>query len=215
MKRIWLFLLFFACTASSFAQNLVDSLDKKEEGITYGTTTIDGKVIPIMIIDGDTLPTINTADVKVSRRKVFDNREDKKRFYQWRKYAAKVYPYALEAVRLYRQIQKETSEMKKGKRKKYTRDLEKKLTPKYETELKQLTKSQGFILIKMVERELDKPFYDVVKTIRGGWDAIKWQTVGSFYGYNLRKGYHPTDDEVLEMIFSDLDLSYEYGTFLK
>jgi hypothetical protein len=105
--------------------------------------------------------------------------------------------------------------MKKGKRKKYTRDLEKKLTPKYETELKQLTKSQGFILIKMVERELDKPFYDVVKTIRGGWDAIKWQTVGSFYGYNLRKGYHPTDDEVLEMIFSDLDLSYEYGTFLK
>lgn len=215
MKRIWLFLLFFACTASSFAQNVVDSLDKKEEGITYGTTTIDGKVIPIMIIDGDTLPTINTADVKVSRRKVFDNREDKKRFYQWRKYAAKVYPYALEAVRLYRQIQKETSEMKKGKRKKYTRDLEKKLTPKYETELKQLTKSQGFILIKMVERELDKPFYDVVKTIRGGWDAIKWQTVGSFYGYNLRKGYHPTDDEVLEMIFSDLDLSYEYGTFLK
>ncbi len=215
MKRIWLFLLFFACTSSSFAQNLVDSLDKKEEGITYGTTTIDGKVIPIMIIDGDTLPTINTADVKVSRRKVFDNREDKKRFYQWRKYAAKVYPYALEAVRLYRQIQKETSEMKKGKRKKYTRELEKKLTPKYETELKQLTKSQGFILIKMVERELDKPFYDVVKTIRGGWDAIKWQTVGSFYGYNLRKGYHPTDDEVLEMIFSDLDLSYEYGTFLK
>jgi len=215
MKRIWLFLLFFACTASSFAQNLVDSLDKKEEGITYGTTTVDGKGIPIMIIDGDTLPTINTADVKVSRRKVFDNREDKKRFYQWRKYAAKVYPYALEAVRLYRQIQKETSEMKKGRRKKYTRDLEKKLTPKYETELKQLTKSQGFILIKMVERELDKPFYDVVKTIRGGWDAIKWQTVGSFYGYNLRKGYHPTDDEVLEMIFSDLDLSYEYGTFLK
>jgi hypothetical protein len=215
MKRIWLFLLFFTCTASSFAQNIVDSLDKKEEGISYGTTTIDGKVIPIMIIDGDTLPTINTADVKVSRRKVFDNREDKKRFYQWRKYAAKVYPYALEAVRLYRQIQKETSEMKKGKRKKYTRELEKKLTPKYETELKQLTKSQGFILIKMVERELDKPFYDVVKTIRGGWDAIKWQTVGSFYGYNLRKGYHPTDDEVLEMIFSDLDLSYEYGTFLK
>jgi len=183
------------------------------EGEYFSTTTIDGKVIPIIIIDGDTLPTIDAPDVNVKRKRDFESREERKRYHQWRRHAARVYPYALEAVRLYRQIEKETADMKKGKRKKYTKNLEKNLTPQYEEQLKALTKSQGFILIKMIERELDKPFYEVLETISGSWKAISWQTMGSFYGYNLRKGYKATDDEILEMILSDLSLTYEYDLY--
>lgn len=183
------------------------------EGEYFGTTTIDGKVVPVIIIDGDTLPTIDAPDIYISRKRDFESREERKRYHQWRRHAAKVYPYALEAVRLYRQIEKETADMKKGKRKKYTKNLEKDLTPQYEEQLKALTKSQGFILIKMIERELDKPFYEVLETISGGWKAISWQTMGSFYGYNLKKGYKATDDEILEMILSDLSLTYEYDLY--
>jgi len=187
--------------------------NKIREGEYYSTTIIDGKVIPVIIIDGDTLPTISAPDVTVKRKRNFESKEERKRYYQWRKYAAKVYPYALEAVRLYRQFEKETKGMKKNKKNKYTKTMEKNLKPKYEEELKALSKSQGFILIKMVERELDKPFYNVIKTIRGGWDAFKWQSMGSLYGYNLKKGYDSGEDEILELILGDLDLTYEYDLY--
>ncbi len=214
MNRYIAFFLFSIMAFSLHAQvEEKKDTNRTKEGEYYSTTTIDGKVIPILIIDGDTLPTINAPDVTISRKRDFESREERKRYHQWRRHAAKVYPYALEAVRLYRQIEKETADMKKGKRKKYTKSMEKDLKPQYEAELKALTKSQGYILIKMVERELEQPFYKVITTIRGGWDAVKWQAMGKMYGYDLKKGYNPKDDEILEMILYDLDLTYEYDMY--
>jgi hypothetical protein len=119
-----------------------------------------------------------------------------------------VYPYAAEAIRLYRQVEEDTKGMKKRKKRKYSRKMEKELKPQYMDELKKLTKSQGYILIKMIERELDRPFYDVVVQLEGGWKAMQWQTLGRWYGYNLKDGYNPKDDELLESILQDLNISY-------
>jgi hypothetical protein len=206
-------ILFLCFALSSQAQIQDSSKSKLRDGEYFSTTVIDGKVVPIIIIDGDTLPTIEAPDVTVMRKKDFESREERKRYYQWRRYAAKVYPYALEAVRLYRQVEQETADMKKGKRKKYTKKMEKDLKPQYEKELKALTKSQGYILIKMVERELNKPFYQVITTIRGGWEAVKWNGMASLYGYDLKKGYNASDDEILEMILADLALTYQYDLY--
>ncbi len=215
MKNYIIIVFFSLLSLAIFAQTEDSTKTKIREGEYYGTTVIDGTVIPILIIDGDTLPTINAPDVTISRIQNFKSREERRRYYQWRRYAAKVYPYALEAIRLYRQVEAETSDMKKRKRKKYTKKIEKNLKPKYEDELKSLTKSQGYILIKMVERELEKPFYNVISTIRGGWEAIKWNSMASFYGYNLKKGYNIKDDEILEFILNELNISYDYDNFLK
>lgn len=206
--------ILFLCLALCLRAQIQDSSKSKlRDGEYFSTTVIDGKVVPIIIIDGDTLPTIEAPDVTVMRKKDFESREERKRYYQWRRYAAKVYPYALEAVRLYRQVEQETADMKKGKRKKYTKKMEKDLKPQYEKELKALTKSQGYILIKMVERELNKPFYQVITTIRGGWEAVKWNGMASLYGYDLKKGYNASDDEILEMILADLALTYQYDLY--
>jgi hypothetical protein len=206
--------ILFLCFALCLQAQIQDSSKSKlRDGEYFSTTVIDGKVVPIIIIDGDTLPTIEAPDVTVMRKKDFESREERKRYYQWRRYAAKVYPYALEAVRLYRQVEQETADMKKGKRKKYTKKMEKDLKPQYEKELKALTKSQGYILIKMVERELNKPFYQVITTIRGGWEAVKWNGMASLYGYDLKKGYKASDDEILEMILADLALTYQYDLY--
>ena len=82
-----------------------------------------------------------------------------------------------------------TSDLKKRKSRKLARKMEKELVPKYEDQLKKLTKSQGFILIKMVERELGTSFYNVIAELEGGWKAFTWQSLGVWYGYNLKKGY--------------------------
>lgn len=177
-------------------------------GEYYGTTTINGHIVKILIIDGDTLPVADMEGIQVTQKRNFANREERRRYKQWRKYAAKVYPYAAEAIRLYREVEEATKDMKKGKKRKYGRKKEKELKPQYTEELKKLTKSQGYILIKMVERELKKPFFDVVVQLEGRWKAMQWQTLGRWYGYNLKTGYDPKDDELLESILADLNITY-------
>lgn len=178
------------------------------QGEYYGTTSINGHIVKILIIDGDTLPVADMEGIQVTQKRHFKNRNERKRYNQWRKYAAKVYPYAAEAIRLYRDIEVATQGMKKGKKRKYGRQKEKELKPKYTQELKKLTKSQGYILIKMVERELKRPFFDVVVQLEGRWKAMQWQALGRWYGYNLKKGYNPNDDPILESILQDLNITY-------
>jgi hypothetical protein len=178
------------------------------KGEYYGTTTIAGQEVKILIIDGDTLPVVDLEGIQVSQKRSFKNRDEHKRYRQWRKYAAKVYPYAAEAIRLFRQLELDTKDMRRAKKRKYGRKKEKELKPKYAEELKKLTKSQGFILIKMVERELERPFFEVVLQLEGRWSAIKWQTLGKWYGYDLKKGYDSQKDPLLESILDDLNISY-------
>lgn len=177
-------------------------------GEYYGTTTINGHIVKILVIDGDTLPVADMESIQVTQKRNFSSRDERKRYKQWRKYAAKVYPYAAEAIRLYREVEDATKDMKKSKKRKYGRKKEKELKPQYTKELKKLTKSQGYILIKMVERELNKPFFEVVVQLEGRWKAMQWQTLGRWYGYNLKTGYDPTDDLLLESILDDLNITY-------
>ena len=75
--------------------------------------------------------------------------------------------------------------------------------------LKKLSKTQGIVLIKMIERELGKPCYGIVKELRGGFTATYWQTFATFYGVDLKEGYNPKKDPVLEIIISGMDVSHE------
>ncbi|BDS14573.1 DUF4294 domain-containing protein [Aureispira anguillae] len=208
MKVLRIYLSFFICIGLYHSINAQKNSTPIREGEYYGTTSINGHVVKILIIDGDTLPVADMEGIQVTQKRNFKNRDERKRYKQWRKYAAKVYPYAAEAIRLYRDVEEATQGMKKGKKRKYGRKKEKELKPKYTEELKKLTKSQGYILIKMVERELNKPFFDVVVQLEGRWKAMQWQALGRWYGYNLKKGYTAKDDLLLESILQDLNITY-------
>ena len=51
--------------------------------------------------------------------------------------------------------------------------------------------------------------YDVLHDVRGGFTATKWQTIGRLYGYDLKEGYTPGEDRVLDMILKDFELNIE------
>ena len=61
----------------------------------------------------------------------------------------------------------------------------------------------------MIEKELDDNFYDLLKGLRGGFNARVWQTAGKFYGYNLKDGYTKGEDPILDAVLGDLNISYE------
>jgi hypothetical protein len=168
-----------------------------------------GRTRHAILLEGDTIPVeVDLDTVYRSDKRHFVSPDERRRYLQIRYNALKVYPYAVEAIRVYREERAQTEDMRKGKKKKYTRDREKDLRGIYEKDLKKLTKLQGYILIKMIERELRTPFYDVIGELRGGWQAFKWQQLARIYGFNLKKGYEPKQDPLLEMILSDLRLKF-------
>lgn len=175
-----------------------------------GNVLINGEELPYMIDEcGDTLILASLDGVSVSSLREFEDDADYKRYLKYRRYAAKVYPYAIEAIKVFRELEIETQEMKKKERKKYTKKLHKDLKEKFTDPLKKLTKTQGLILVKMIEKELDTPMYFLIKDLRNGWTARYWNTLGGMFGHKLRQGYKEGEDPILDAVLNDLDISYD------
>lgn len=172
------------------------------------TIEIDGQYFPIMVDEcGDTIVLATLSDVSVSAFQGLDS-DDRKRYRMYRAYAADVYPYAVEAIRIFRKLEDETSEMKKRKRKKFTKELHKELKEEFTDPLKKLTKTQGKILIKMIEKELDTPLFELIKNLRNGLTAQYWSILGSLFGHEIKDGYIPGQDPILDAVLNDMDISY-------
>lgn len=178
---------------------------------TIGKTTINGELVVMMLDDnGDTLYVANDLlTISLTSPRKFKSREEYNRYRYYLKCAAIVYPYAKESIEVFQQLNEETGQMKKRKRKKYARKLQKKLDDQFEEPLKGLTKIQGKILVKMLEKELDTPFYTLIKTYRGGLTAGYWNTLSKFWGYDLKHGYIEGEDPILDAVLQDFILTQE------
>ena len=82
------------------------------------------------------------------------------------------------------------------------------LKQKFENPLKKLTKLQGKILIKMIERELDKTIYSLIAGLRGKFTAFYWHNASKLYSYDLKEGYQEGKYEILDAVLKDFDISY-------
>ncbi len=175
-----------------------------------GYTVVNGERMPFTIDDcGDTLILASLEGVSVSSLREFQDDDEYRRYRRYRRYAAKVYPYAVEAIRIFREVDYATNHMKKSKRKKYIRKLQKDLKDQFSDPLKKLTKTQGMILIKMIEKELDTPMFFLIKDLRNGFTASYWGTIGKLFGHDLKDGYVPGVDPILDAVLNDMDISYD------
>ena len=170
---------------------------------------INGEWAPVLIQDGDTLILLDLDEVSFSAPREFKDKQEEAKYKKYKRYAVIVYPYAVKAIKIFAETDYVTRNMKDRKRKKHIRRLQKELKKEFEEPLKKLTKLQGYILTKMIEKEREESMYNLIKGLRNGWTARKWQTVGKFFNYDLKKQYAPGEDPILDMILEDLDVSYE------
>jgi hypothetical protein len=199
MERLILFLIYFSISFSPIVLLAQTSTEKMEmEGVAV-----------LAIITGD--DTIYIADLDmytITSLKEFESDEEYKRYLRYRAHAVKVYPYAREAIKIFREMEEDTKDLKKRKRKKHIKKLEKELEKQFQEPLKNLSRTQGQILVKMIEKELDTPMYSLLKDLKGFGSAFYWGTMSSFYGYKLKKGYSRGEDKVLDAVLDDFDISY-------
>ena len=89
------------------------------------------------------------------------------------------------------------------KREEHLKRLEKDIFEQYKPTMKTMTKNQGKILLKLINRETDQSSFNIVKAFLGSFRAGFWQTFGRFFGMNLKTGYHPDknkEDATIERI---------------
>lgn len=158
--------------------------------------------MPAIVIDGDTLPQMASPPVyKFSYRKggrAIPQREVDRLVMN----VKKVYPIARYANQKLREMEQHllTIETEKA-RNAYIKKVEKELIAEYTPILKEMTYSQGKILIKLIDRETSQTTYELVKRFRGGLSAFFWQTIARLFSANLKDTYQMEgEDKVIEEI---------------
>lgn len=83
----------------------------------------------------------------------------------------------------------------KKKREAHLKRLEKDIFEKYKPTVKSMTKGQGKVLLKLINRETDQSSYHIVKAFLGSFRAGFWQTFGRFFGMNMKSGFDPAHNK--------------------
>jgi hypothetical protein len=159
-------------------------------------------VLPAKVVNGDTIGLVDMRAAVIFPPVKIENHRQQVRYDKLVYNVKKVYPYAKLAGQKLRQYRDVLDTIPSEKQKKlYLKKAEKELEAQFGDEIKDLTFSQGKILIKLIYRETGNSTFDIVKDLRGGFSAFIWQTMARIFGYDLKKSYDPTgEDQAIEQV---------------
>lgn len=190
MKLYRILVFSFFISLSGYAQDTKTKNDNTQMG--YVLTEADS-------IFGD---TIVLPELVIERHKMSD--EDKKQFLLLQKRVYATYPYARIAAErltsLNRGMEKFTNNRDK---KRYFKIVEDYLTNEFEARLKKLSKKQGQILVKLIDRQTGTTTYDLIRNLKSGWKAFWSNTAASMFNIDLKLKYQPfevSEDYLIETI---------------
>lgn len=198
MQKIIVFFLLLV-SVQLWSQNNTSKTEKSE---------VEGTAVLAVISDGDTVYIADLDMYTITSLQKFEDDEEYKRYLLYRRHALKVYPYAREAIKIFREMEEDTKDVSRRKRKRHVKKLQKDLEDEFEEPLKKLSRTQGQIMVKMIEKELNTPMHYLLKDLKGGFSATYWSTFSMFYGYRLKQGYERGEDRVLDAVLDDFDISY-------
>jgi hypothetical protein len=168
-------------------------------------------IAPFVIVDEDTIFTSNIPEVEIFS---FKDKDERNKYYILKRRALKVYPYALVAKEKLHGIQKGLDTIPKRRHKKrYTKEVAKWVREEYTEQLKNLTMSEGKILVKLIYRETRTTSYEIVKSYRGSFNAFFWQTIAALWKNNLKTEYDPVnvrEDMLIEHILIQAKLEGKF-----
>lgn len=147
------------------------------------------------VINGDTMPVYNLPTIVVggpdyTKPPVFKSKKQAQKYNRLQAYIKKVYPYAKLASQKLRECEEEIKR-DPDSRKKAMRKVEKALRKKYGNALKKLTVSQGKLLLLLIDRETGFTTFELVKELRGSFNASVYQGFAVLFGHSLKLNYEP------------------------
>ena len=199
MRTIFYFVIFFlgnffTLSPALFAQNNGNMMGYRVEG-------------------NDTVYVGRFNEVNIYRWK-----ENTKKSKEWREYYRlvynfkKTYPYALIAKQKVSYVDSVLahSSMKKAEQEKFMKKFEKDLFSEFEKPLRNMTFSQGRLLLRLIDREIGQTSFYLIRDYKSGIAAGFWQGVAKIFGADLKKPYDKFGEDKLT---EELVYMYHRGTF--
>ncbi len=93
------------------------------------------------------------------------------------------------------------------KKRKIFSDIENQLLSKFDYPIRKLSKNQGRILIRLIDRETNRTSYRIIKDFRNIFSAGFWQFTARIFGHNLKSNYNPQkgEDRLIEFIIGRIE----------
>ncbi|MDR3227711.1 MAG: DUF4294 domain-containing protein [Prevotellaceae bacterium] len=197
IKILQIFIVFFVCAFCSTTQ--------------AQTSKQQSNILQYIIENGDTIYLMHIDELKVIASPKFKNKREWKNYYRMIYNLPRVYPYAQIAKNKLAEMDIQFSKINnKRQRKEYIKVVEKEMTKQYKSAMKNLSMSQGKMLIKLINRETETTVYQIVREMKGGFSAFFWQGIATIFGANLKSKFDKnTDDAVLENLIN----IYEHGDY--
>lgn len=202
--KFFRYISFIACCLPLclLAQEKYDPVLKgKNDTIRVALTMVDGVLIPWA-----TLPEVPIVDYRI-----FRTPEQQAAYNRLRYNVLKVLPYAMYARTRFARLQQDLGEAKNKKQERMlSKAFEKEIKDMFNREIKNLTITQGGILIKLIDRETGYSSFEILKDMKGGLTAFFYQSVARVFGNNLKKKYDLQEDRDIESIIQQTPY-YRYG----
>ncbi len=197
MKKV-LFILILGFSGICIGKSQDTLRFKKDNFVLYG-----------LVLDGDTLYMSSIDEAYIFPRQKFNSQWEYRRYLRLIRNVKKAYPYAKLAKKMFDDVAAHYETLKSDRAKKaYVKQVEKEIKVEYEDKLKNLTITQGRILIKLIDREIGETSYDVVKELRGSFNAFFWQTIARIFGSNLKSEF---DAEGEDKLINEIIIMIEKG----
>ncbi len=180
---------------------LVAQTNQSQDDIMVPTTSPQkGYRVYAEVFNGDTIASIVADDVWIYADYTYKNRRQYEAWTRTKYNVKKVYPYAILAAARLKEYNRVLETIPtENERAVYLKAIERALRKEFEAPLKDLTESQGQILLKLIDRETGHTSYELVKTLRGNFQAFMWQSLARLFGSNMKRKYDAEgDDKMIE-----------------
>ena len=149
-----------------------------------------------LLIKGDSIMKnfIELNEVIILPKIKFSNREKLVEYLILKRKTIKVYPYAkLASIRLDTLYSRLNNIKRRSSKRRYTKQIQRYLEGEFTDELKKLTRTEGQILIKLINRQTDFTVYELIKDLKNGFNAIVFNITAKAFNLSLKETYSPLE----------------------
>ena len=193
----------------TYASGQNDTLKYNNDTLKCKNDTLPEKFYLLQNVkrDGVTMPEVEIREVTVVGRPGTAGRNEYRKYERLIYNIKRVYPYALMVRIRLNQVNEDLKNANSEKeRKSYLKNVEKDVFAQYEGDIREMTITQGRLLIKLVDRETQNTSYALIREYRGKFSAAFWQGIARIFGTNLKEEYDPIgEDALIESIILEID----------